>query len=153
MSRPISKLSLTEIQLVELNRILSRPTSSQRLVRRCRIILQRGSGSSQAQVASLLGITRTVVSHWENRFRQGGFAGLNEAKRSGRKSSISEDIKSKIITTATTPPAGHTQWSTRKIARAQGVSNQTVHKLWVANGIKPHIKQASRSAPLDQMAQ
>lgn len=141
MSRPISKLSLTEIQLVELNRILSRPTSSQRLVRRCRIILQRGSGSSQAQVASLLGITRTVVSHWENRFRQGGSAGLNEARRSGRKSSISEDIKAKIITTATTPPAGHTQWSTRKMARAQGVSNQTVHKLWVANGIKPHIKR------------
>ena len=141
MSRPISKMPVTETQRLELNRIISRPTSSQRLVRRCQIIIQRCEGCSQAQVASHLGINRPVVSHWENRFRQGGLAALNEARRSGRKPSISEAIKSKIITTATTPPPGHTQWSTRKMARAQGVSNHTVHKLWVANGIKPHIKR------------
>ena len=141
MSRPITKLPVNETQRMELNRIISRPTSSQRLVRRCRIIIQRHAGASQEQVALQLGINRPVVSHWEKRFRHGSVAGLEEAKRSGRKPSISEEIKSQIITSATTPPLGHTQWSTRKMARAKGVSNQTVHKLWVANGIKPHIKR------------
>ena len=39
------------------------------------------------------------------------------------------------------PPPGHTQWSTRKMAKTKGVSNQTVHKLWQANDIKQHIKR------------
>ena len=141
MSRPICKLPVTEDQREELQRIISRPTSSQRLVRRCRIIVQRHGGASQQQVSQELKINRPVVSHWENRFRESGIAGLEEAKRSGRKSSISDETKAQIITGATTPPPGHTQWSTRKMARAKGVSNQTVHKLWAANGIKPHIKR------------
>ncbi len=141
MSRPISRLPAIEDQRMELQRIISRPTSSQRLVRRCQIILQRSAGVSQDQVARQLGVNRPVIAHWEKRFRQGGVAGLNEARRSGRKPSISEEIKSQIIASATTPPPGHTQWSTRKMARAKGVSNQTVHKLWAANGIKPHIKR------------
>lgn len=141
MSRPISRLPAMEDQRMELQRIISRPTSSQRLVRRCQIILQRSAGVSQDQVARQLGVNRPVIAHWEKRFRQGGVAGLNEATRSGRKPSISEEIKSQIIASATTPPPGHTQWSTRKMARAKGVSNQTVHKLWAANGIKPHIKR------------
>ena len=66
--------------------------------------------------------------------------GLSEARRSGRKPSISEQIKAEIISESTRPPKGQTQWSTRKMARAKGVSNQTVHKLWKANDIKPHIK-------------
>jgi len=141
MSRPISKLPLTEDQRMELQRIISRPTSSQRLVRRCRIIVHRSGGGSQEQVSQQLGVNRPVVAHWENRFRESGVAGLEEAKRSGRKPSISEETKAQIIASATTPPPGHTQWSTRKMARAKGVSNQTVHKLWAANGIKPHIKR------------
>jgi len=67
--------------------------------------------------------------------------GLSEARRSGRKPSISEQIKAEIISESTRPPKSQTQWSTRKMARAKGVSNQTVHKLWKANDIKPHIKR------------
>jgi transposase len=54
---------------------------------------------------------------------------------------VSEKVKAEIISEALQPPPGHTQWSTRKMARAKGVSNQTVHKLWRANEIKPHIKR------------
>jgi transposase len=142
MSRPISSLSVNADQRQELQRIISRPTNSQRLVRRCQIILQRSAGVSQEQVAQQLGVNRPVIAQWEKRFRKSGVAGLAEAKRSGRKPTISEEIKSQIIATATTPPSGHTQWSTRKMARAKGVSNQTVHKLWTANGIKPHLKRS-----------
>ncbi len=96
---------------------------------------------SQKTTAETLGINRPVVSLWENRFKASGMEGLQEARRSGRKPSLSETVKAEIISDALRPPPGRTQWSTRKMAKAKGVSNQTVHKLWRANGIKTHIKR------------
>jgi transposase len=140
MARPISIIPLTSEQRAELQRIIAKPTSSQRLVRRCRIILLRASGMRQQDVAADLKINRPVVAHWEKRFHRDGIPGLEERKRSGRKPTISEELRAEIITEATRPPSGRTQWSTRTMARAKGVSNQTVHKLWTANDIKPHLK-------------
>jgi hypothetical protein len=37
----------------------------------------------------------------------------------------------------TMPPAA-TQWSTRTLARAQGVSQATVQRIWDAHGLQPH---------------
>jgi transposase len=111
------------------------------MVRRWKIILLRSQGMSQEQVSKEVGVNRPVVAQWEKRFRESGMEGLNEGRRSGRKPTISEEVKAAIISEATRPPAGHTQWSTRKMAKAKGVSNQTVQKLWKANGIKPHVKR------------
>jgi transposase len=41
-------------------------------------------------------------------------------------------------TTQTRPP-GATHWSTRTMGKAQGVSPSTVHRIWVAHGLKPHL--------------
>jgi len=105
------------------------------------MILLRADGVRQQDVATQLAVNRPVVVHWEKRFRNGGVDGLQEARRSGRKPVISMELKAEIIAEATRPPAGCTQWSTRKMARAKGVSNHTVHKLWSDNDIKPHIKR------------
>lgn len=139
MPRPVTALSISKEQEEQLRRFVNQPTCSQRMARRCKIILLRSEGVSQQETASRAGVRRTVVSHWEKRFKSGGIEGLSEARRSGRKSSVSDQIKAEIISEATRPPRGHTQWSTRKMAKAKGVSNQTVHKLWQANDIKPHL--------------
>ena len=139
MARPIRTLQLSAQQLNELTSAIKRRSAPQRMVRRWRIILLRSQGISQAQVAVEVGVNRPVVVHWEKRFQDKGMGGLEESRRSGRKPSISDEVRAAIISGATRPPAGHTQWSTRRMARAKGVSNQTVHKLWKANGIKPHI--------------
>ena len=143
MSRPIKTLHVSSTQEAELRAYVARPTASQRMVRRCRMILLRSEGRSQKETAEIVGVNRPVVSLWEKRFEKDGIAGLAEARRSGRKPFISEKTKGEIIAGATSkPPPGHTHWSTRKMAKAKGVSNQTVHKLWRANDIKPHIKRA-----------
>lgn len=67
--------------------------------------------------------------------------GLREARRSGRKPTISDEIKQAIITEATRPPKGFTRWSSRRMARAKGVSADTVQRLWRANDLKPHLKR------------
>lgn len=139
MARPIRPLQASAEQIDALRKAIKLSTAPQRMVRRWRIILLRVQGMSQQQVASEVGINRPVVSHWEGRFRDQGMAGLNEGHRSGRKPTIPVEVKAAIISEATRPPAGCTQWSTRKMAKARGVSNQSVHKLWKANGIKPHL--------------
>jgi transposase len=141
MARPISLLLVSDVQRKELERVVGRPTASQREVQRCRIILLRGEGLSQEEVARRVGVNRPVVVHWEKRFREGGIEGLKEARRSGRPPVITEVLKAQIISEVVCPPPGHTQWSTRKMAKAKGVSNQTVHKLWRANDLKPHVKR------------
>ena len=139
MPRPVIPLAIRPEQEKELRAYVKRPTSPQRMVRRCRMILLRTEGRSQRETAELVGVNRPVVSQWEKRFQADGIAGLMEAKRSGRPQTVSEDVKAEIIAEATRPPPGKTQWSTRTMAKAKGVSNQTVHKLWKANEIKPHV--------------
>lgn len=141
MARPILNLELSEHQASELETAVKQHSAPQRMVRRWRIILLRSQGLSQQEVARQVGVNRPVVAQWEKRFRQLGMEGLEERPRSGRRPTISPEVRASIISEATRPPAGHTQWSTRKMAKAKRVSNQTVHKLWKANGIKPHIKR------------
>jgi transposase len=140
MGRKIQPLEISTQQKSELEALVNRPTSPQRMVRRARIILLRSEGHSQVSTAEQVGVRRTVVSEWEKRFRAEGIGGLAEARRSGRKPSISQEVKAEIITEATRPPKGRTRWSTRTMAKAKGVSNHTVNKLWRANDIKPHLK-------------
>lgn len=139
MARPITELSLDDELRKELQSMVDRPKAHQRDVRRARIILKRAEGLSQQQTAEAVGVNRPVVVKWEKRFRQGGIAGLAEAKRSGRKPSVRVSVRTQIITEVTQPPAGRTRWSSRSMAKAKGVSANTVQRLWRANDLKPHI--------------
>ena len=141
MARPITKLEITQEQKSQLSMLLKRLSSKQSEVRRAKIVLLRAGGKSQEDTAQAVGVRRTVVSLWENRFRDSGMAGLVDAPRSGRKSSVPPEVKAAIISEAVRPPAGRTQWSTRSMAKAKGVSGYTVGRIWQANGIKPHIKR------------
>jgi transposase len=139
MAGPIRVLSLDPVQQRELQTMIKRPKAPQREVRRARIILGRAEGLSQQQTADLVGVNRPVVAKWEARFLENGIPGLAEARRSGRKPAIAARTRAAIITEATSPPPGRTQWSSRTMAKAKGVSHNTVQRLWRANDIKPHI--------------
>lgn len=139
MARPIRPLPLEPAQRRELETMTNRPKASQREVWRARIILARADGLSQQQTAELVAVNRPVVVKWEKRFVAQGIAGLAEARRSGRKPTIAPKTLAAIIAGATSPPPGRTQWSSRTMAKAEGVSHHTVQRLWRANGIKPHV--------------
>jgi transposase len=141
MGRPIKLLEVTEAQRAELLEITSRPTSLQRMVERAKIVLLRSQGIRQKDVAIQVKVQTCIVSKWEKRFRLGGVGGLEEAHRSGRKPSISDEVRAQVIAEATRPPEGRSRWSTRSMARAKGISSYTVQKIWSANGIQPHLKR------------
>ena len=153
MARPIRVLEITDEQRQQLNGLIKRTTCPQRMVRRARMILARADGLSQADTARRVGVNRPVVSHWEKRFRLSGIQGLNEAKRSGRKPSLDPHLKEQIITEATRPPQPLKRWSLRSMAKAKGVAPSTVHRLWRANEIKPHLVRTfkvSRDAQFEE---
>ena len=139
MARPISILNLTSEQRKELQRIIRRPKATKREMSRAWIILHRADGLSQAQTALKVGVNRPVVIKWEKRFRASGLGGLAEAARSGRKPSVTATVRQQIIDEVTRPLAGYTRWSSRRMAKAKGVSAHTVQRLWRANDLKPHI--------------
>jgi transposase len=139
MSRPILDIRLKPEERSELNRRVRSPKTSQRDYLRARIILLRAAGKKQQDVADELGVSHVIVSKWTRRFMQNSLVGLNDAKGRGRKSSLSTKKVETIITKATQPPEGRVRWSVRTMAKEAGVSSYSVHKIWRANQIKPHL--------------
>lgn len=104
MARPVNPLTLDPDQIKHLRAIVGRRSSPQRMVMRANIVLFRGQGLSQKDVAARLAVERVVVSKWENRFRRSGLAGLEERRRSGRPPQVEATTKAAILDEAVRPP-------------------------------------------------
>lgn len=139
MARPVRGLEMDSDQRKELESLVRAPTMPQRSVQRARILLACADGLSQQAAARQVGVRRRIVTKWCGRFRQLGLAGLADAGGRGRKPSVSEERRALILTQATRPPKGRTRHSVRSMARLAQVSVGTVHALWQANDIKPHL--------------
>ncbi len=139
MGRPVSVVELTESERGELQRRVNAPTASKRDSLRAAIILRRGEGIKQVQVAAELGVSVTCVSKWSQRFELDGMAGLRDKKGRGRPASIPADKVEQVLTRVTQPPKPRTRWSVRTMAAAVGISPDSVHRIWQANDIKPHL--------------
>ncbi len=139
MARPIACIELGADQQQALADLVNRPTVPQRMALRARIILSCSQGHSQNAIAAEQGVRRRIVGKWCGRFRKRGLDGLQDARGRGRKSSVPTDKAAQVLTMATQPPPGYTRWSVRRMAKATGLSVGTVHNLWRANDIKPHL--------------
>ena len=67
-------------------------------------------------------------------------ASQKDAPRHGRPHTVPAD-KVKLVVDKTTqekPPAS-THWSTRTMAKATGISEAAVRRIWHAHGLKPHL--------------
>ena len=139
MARPISIVELTEAEGEELQRRVKAPTESQRDSLRAAIILRRAEGVKQVQVARELGVSVACVNKWSQRFERDGLEGLEDAKGRGRPLSLPVGKVEQVITRATQPPKPRTRWTVRTMAKAVGMSPDSVHRIWQANDIKPHL--------------
>ena len=139
MSRPIGKIAVSAEDLQELQRRVRAHGASMRDVLRAHVIVLRAQGFKQSRVARKLGVSTNCVNKWCQRFAHSGLAGLCDAPGRGRRPSLAAGKINRIITQAVQPPPGQSRWSTRSMARAVGVSADTVHRIWSANDIKPHL--------------
>ena len=123
-----------------LEKWVSARTSPQRIIMRSRIVLLAAQGLANRRIAQAVRTSRPTVVLWRQRFTAGGVAALLEdAPGRGRPPSISRAKVTRIVEATTqTTPRGATQWSTRTMAKAQGVSHATVQRIWEAHGLQPH---------------
>jgi transposase len=112
----------------------------QSVAMRARIVLLAAEGRSNSEIARRLPVSRPTVILWRRRFLTDGPRALTEVLPGrGRKRTISAaKVKAIVQATTQTVPAGQTHWSTRTMARAQGVSAATVQRVWDAHGLQPH---------------
>src|SRR5438552_13484655 len=70
-----------------------------------------------------------------------GLSGLEkDAPRPGRTPTItSAKVQEIVRKTTQEKPANATHWSTRTMARALGISEASVRRVWQTHGLKPHL--------------
>jgi len=102
--------------------------------------LLAAEGISHNAIAKRLNTSRPTVLLWINRFLKQSIAGLSEDAPHGPSSRRLDAKKVKTIVEATlhTTPEDSKHWSTRTMAKAQGVSHSTVQRIWDAHGLQPH---------------
>jgi transposase len=131
-----------------LERWARRPKSSQALAMRCRIVLAAAEGEHSRAIAARLGCNESTVGRWRGRFARRGLDGLHDEPRPGKPRSISDDdVERVIVKTLEEQPVGATHWSTRSMARATGMSQTAVSRIWRAFGLKPHRTEAFKLSP------
>ena len=131
--------TVTNDQREQLQGWLRRQKTSQALALRARIILNSAEGHSDQAVAQQLSTTRATVGKWRRRFLGNGCDGLLDEPRPGTPRSIGDnEVEQVVVRTLETLPRAGTQWSTRSMARACGMSSATVSRIWRAFALKPH---------------
>ena len=139
MARPVSPLDVTPEERIELQRRFRASTTPQRESLRARIILLRAKGKKEEDVATELGVSMTCVSKWSSRFEAFGLDGLADKPGRGRKASLPARKIEQVLTKVTQPPKGRRRWSVRTMAKAVGISPDSVHRIWKQNDLKPHL--------------
>jgi transposase len=113
----------------------------QQVAKRCRIILLDEEGWSDLRIAKELNMNRHTCRLWRRRFAKEGAESLWEiAEGRGRKprTGLSQKI---IEATLHTKPQGQTHWSTREMARKEGVHASTVCRIWQEHDLQPHRQE------------
>ena len=139
--RPKAPLVLTDEEQQTLKRWARRGTTAQALALRARIVLACAEGTTNKEVAERLGIWPQTVTKWRGRFVAKRLEGLSDEPRPGRPRTIADEQVEQVITkTLEEPPPSHdSHWSTRSMARATGMSQTAVSRIWRAFELKPHL--------------
>ncbi len=106
------------------------------------------AGRQNRQIASQLKIMPEKAARWRNRYLLGGMAALEkDAPRSGKPRTITPARVQEVIgmTTQEKPPNA-IHWSTRTMAKATGLSEKSIRRIWHRHGLKPDRTAAEKRA-------
>src|SRR5215217_6958090 len=140
--RPTVQIVLTDEERATLERWARRRTSSQALALRCQLVLACAEGLSNVQAAARLGVHPATVGKWRGRFARRRLEGLADEPRPGAPRRVTdEDVERVVVKTLEETPKDATHWSVREMARAAGMSQTSVRRIWRAFGLKPHLTE------------
>lgn len=139
--RRAPRIELDAAEREQLERLSRSPRTPVRLVLRSRIVLLAADGRENADIAEDLKVARGTVGKWRSRFATDRLVGIEkDAPRSGRRRKYSRAKAADVVRKTTQEtPAGQTHWSRASMAKATGLSESTVGRIWKAHGLKPHL--------------
>ena len=144
MARKSLLLTLSESEINRLEQWIRAGSTPQQVVLRARIIVSAAHGCTDQYIARALKVQRRTAALWRRRVREQGIGCVWEiAPGRGRKAHYDRAAVARMVeATLQTKPAGATHWSTRTLARVQGVSKNTIHRVWQEHELKPHLTRS-----------
>ena len=140
MFTPASALQISDMDRTILETLVRAGTTTQKVARRCRVILLAAQGLPNRAIARQVGVSRPTVLGVRAAFARSGVEGLRRDRtrvRSPRK--LTPALEKQLIdTTLHRRPLGATHWSTRVLARQLGISHMSVQRVWQRRALQPH---------------
>ena len=135
--RIAASVTLTPEQCSKLKAYARGRSVARRLVERARIVLFAAEGKQNDEIAESAGhrpaygssLARAIFGPRRGRFGEG---------RAACRPHPTVDAQEIIRKTTQEKPSNATHWSTRSMARAVGVSEASIRRVWQAHGLKPH---------------
>ena len=140
MLTPATVIPLSNEEKATLESLVRAGTTTQRLARRCRVILLAARGTPHRAIAREVGISRPTVLAVRTAYARGGVEALrHDKKRQRSRRELLPALEKQLLeTTLHTRPPGATHWSTRTLGRHLGVSHMTVQRAWQRYDLQPH---------------
>ena len=132
--------NLSSEDRLRLEAIISHPSSAQKHVWRCRIVLLSGEGLGVMAIVAATGKTKKTVWRWQERFQLEGVDGLlrEKTRPPGTPKTGESKVAEVIRLTQEPPPHEATHWTLRAMAKTVGLAASTVRSIWKAHGLSPH---------------
>ena len=107
---------------------------------RLQTVLLRAKGKGTGEISEFLGIHRSTVGLYINRYNTHGLNFLlRDRTRKPGKEPVSPEIKNEICRlVCNEKPESETHWSSRTLARRAGISHTRVSQILREYGLKPH---------------
>jgi transposase len=134
-----SSIELIAEERSELESLARRRSTGQGIAMRARIVLAAAEGDTNVRIADRLGVFKSTVGRWRERFAVHRLDGLYDEPRPGAPRKIGDEAIAEVVRlTLETLPEGSTHWSLRSMARRTGYAPSTIHEVWRAFGLQPH---------------
>ena len=142
VGRPVPSIVLTDEERSKLLELSRRRKTGQAMALRSQIVLACAAGLNNGQAAKQFSVSMPTIGKWRRRFAERRMAGLADAPRPGQPRWITDaKVEEMVTATLETLPENATHWSTRSMAKASGLTQNAVLRIWRAFGLKPHLEQ------------
>jgi transposase len=133
-------ISLTKTERMELTKQAASRSGRAEDARRARLVLLLAEGHTWDDICDRLPCSRGFIDSWSKRFAAERVAGLYSRHRGQNPSVLTPGLEARILewTLKRKPADGSTQWSTRKLGAAMGISHMMVSRVWARHTLKPH---------------
>lgn len=124
-----------------LERLIADRNTAQKVVWRAQTVLWSAAGLGTMEIVRRTGKSKPTVRRWRQRYREAGVEGLlrDKSRPPGKPPLPPETVERVVEMTLYETPANATHWTLRTMARGVGIAPSSVHAIWQAHGLKPHL--------------